>query len=325
MSKQPLPTILFLLVASLAVLLAGCDTKNLGDERDSGSGATPLLLASIGPVAMIAREVVGDDMEVRTLIRNGDPHHYAPKVTDRVAMESAQLVVWLGPAMESVLARQMSLLPADRQLGLLAAGDYEFEGADSGDPHIWLRPRNAAVMAALIATRLAALNPEQADVFRTRARNFSRAMANLQKVQDRALWAYRGVPVVSTHTAYSQFFGPAGVKTESLGSSASHQHGARTMLEKHKAAEDGQARGCLFGEVPENERDRQTAAHLNLGYVALDPLGVGLPPNADYTALMAKLLADARKCLGTIPDTALDAASGAEVETDPETGPNRSE
>lgn len=300
MSKQSHSIIFFLLVTSLAVLLAGCGAGHPDD--DSRGADKPLVMASIGPVAMIAREVAGTDVEVRVLIRNGDPHHYAPRVTDRAAMESAQLVVWLGPQMESVLARQMSLLPADQQLGLLAAGGYEFEGSDADDPHIWLRPRNAAVMAAHIATRLAELNPSQAEALRTRARDFSRTMANLQKVQDRALWAYRDVPIVSTHKAYSQFFGPAGVNTESLGTSASHQHGARTMLEKHEEAESGQVRGCLFGEVPVNARDQQTAAHLNLGYVALDPLGADLPSDADYSALMAQLLADARKCLGAIPD-----------------------
>ena len=300
---RPLRTVLLSLITLLAALLAGCGAGSPDGEREKGGAESPLVLASIGPVAMIAREVAGSDLEVRQLIRNGDPHHYAPRVNDRVAMESAQLVIWLGPEMESVLARQMSLLPAEQQLGLLGAGGYELEGSDASDPHLWLRPRNAAVMAAHIATRLAAMNPAQAEDFRRRARDFSRAMANLQKVQNRALWAYRDVPIVSTHEAYSQFFGPAGVTVESLGTSASHQHGARTMLEKQGVSNNGQLRGCLFGEVPANERDRQTAAHLNLGYVALDPLGNTLPPDADYAALMAKLLADARKCLAEVPDS----------------------
>lgn len=303
MSQQSLRILLLPLITLFVALLTGCGVENPAGKGESRDAGAPLVLASIGPVAMITREVAGGDVELRQLVRNGDPHHFAPGVNDRVAMESAQLVIWLGPEMESVLARQMSLLPAEQQLGLLEAGGYEFEGSDADDPHIWLRPRNAAVMAAHIATRLAQLNPAKAEDFRTRARNFSRAMANLQKVQDRALWAYRDVPIVSTHKAYSQFFGPAGVTIESLGTSASHQHGARTMLEKHRSPANGQEHGCLFGEVPANDRDRQTAAHLNLGYAALDPLGNNLPQDAGYAALMAQLLADARKCLAEVPDS----------------------
>lgn len=294
----------------LSVLVLGVFLQACGEPeatRPVGSGE---IVVSVGPLALITREIAGEDAVVRQLVQGGDPHHYAPKVTDRMAMEKAQLVIWMGPAMESVLARQMSLLPAERQLGLLDAGGYEFDGADRDDPHLWLRPRNAAVMAAHIANRLAQLNPAQADAYRARARDFSRAMANLQKVQDRALWAYRDVPIVSTHKAYGQFFGPAGVKVTSLGGSASHQHGARAILEKQEAVpadggdtgEGDAVRGCLFGEVPANDRDRQTAMNLNLGYQALDPLGSNLPADADYRQLMEQLLADARLCLGRVPD-----------------------
>lgn len=300
---KPFLAQLFILAVTLVLAACGGDkSANKSPQPSADPAEKATLVVSIGPLAMIAREIAGEQVAVRPLIGNGDPHHYAPSVTDRVAMESAQLVVWLGPQMESVLARQMALLPEQQQLGLLAAGGYEFDRADKDDPHLWLRPRNAAVMAAHIANRLAALNPGQAQEFRARARDFSRAMANLQKVQDRALWAYRDVQIVSTHKAYSQFFGPAGVTVNSLSGSSSHQHGARAMLEHRENTEAEAGRGCLFGEVPVNERDRQTAEHLNLGYQALDPLGTQLPADATYPQLMQQLLADARECLGAIPD-----------------------
>ena len=299
---MPKITFLHFFALVLTMAIGACGVEEGGQRQDAGQ--KPQIVASFVPVAMIAREVAGDSAEVHTLVTVGDPHHYAPNVADRAAMERAQLVIWMGPAMESVLARQMALLPAGKQLSLAQAPGYEFDGSDEKDPHLWLRPRNAAVMAAHIATRLAALDPEQAEGYRQRARDFSRQMANFQKVQDRALWAYRDSPVVTTHLAYSQFFGPAGVAARSLSGNASHQHGARVMLEHSvgQGAEQGN-RGCLFGEVPANDRDRQTAAHLGLGYRALDPLGINLPANADYRQLMQKLLADARECLGSIPDT----------------------
>lgn len=300
------PRFLFsrLLLALLGLILAACAKE---DPQQGAAG--PLgdgIVVSIGPLAMIAREIVGTEVPVKQLLHNGDPHHFAPRVSDRVAMENAQIVIWMGPALESMLARQISLLPASKQLALLGTDGYEFEGADKQDPHLWLSPRNAALMAAHIATRLSELNPQQADQYRQRARDFSRAMANLQKVQNRALWGYRDQPIVSTHSAYGQFFGPAGVAVESLNSSSSHRHGARTLLQKHQPVVAGGPTGCLFGEVPANDRDRQTAAHLNLAYQALDPLGSQLPADAGYRQLMEQLLADARSCLGGSPARGLD-------------------
>ncbi len=288
----------YLLLCSLISLLAACDrgTPDAAPEKND-------LVVSMRPLALIAREVAGAEKRVRVLVANGDPHHYAPGVSDRAALESAQLVVWLGPQMESALARQLALLPAERQLQLLEQGGYEFEGASETDFHLWLRPRNAAVMAAHIAGRLAEMDPEQAGAYRQRARDFSRRMANLQKVLDRALWAYRDVPIVVTHDAYGHFFGPAGVETQALSDSARAGHGARAMLELRDVLDKaGAGRGCLFGEVPENARDRQTAENLGLRYAALDPLGTQLSAGSDYEHLVRAWLDQARSCLAEVPD-----------------------
>ncbi|WP_346838335.1 zinc ABC transporter substrate-binding protein [Microbulbifer sp. SAOS-129_SWC] len=293
------PQLLFPLI--LVVCLGGCGQSAPAPQRE--------LLVSVRPLALIAREIVADDMPVQVLVNNGDPHHYAPTVSDRAALERAQLVVWLGPQMEAVLAQQMERVPAQRQLQLIQAGGYEYGGASPHDPHIWLRPRNAAVIAAHIAERLAQQEPARADVYRQRARDFSRRMANLQKVQNRALWAYKGTPIAVTHDAYGHFFGPAGVYTHPLSDSRHSQRGAKTLLQLQGAGD-----GCLFGEVPANDRDRQTAASLGLRYVALDPLGTKLPADADFSALLTQLLADARRCLAEVPDRAAEASPDRAVD-----------
>ncbi|MCX2783927.1 metal ABC transporter substrate-binding protein [Microbulbifer thermotolerans] len=278
----------YLLLLSTLILLAACDRTQPGEQSP--------LVVSIRPLALIAQEIVGDDLPVHLLIENADPHHYAPSVSDRALLERARLAVWLGPEMEAVLAKQMALLPAGRQLPLLRAGGYEFAGANETDAHLWLRPRNAAVIGAHIAERLAELEPSRAEDFRRRARDFSRQMANLQKVLDRALWAYRDMPIVVTHDAYGHFFGAAGVETKALSQTGTASRGAKALLQLQDAGD-----GCLFGEVPENDRDRQLAEHLGLRYVALDPLAVHLAARASYRDLIEQLLAQARRCLAALP------------------------
>ncbi|QFT53017.1 metal ABC transporter substrate-binding protein [Microbulbifer sp. THAF38] len=257
------------------------------------------LVVSVRPLALIAREIAGDNLPVHVLIQGADPHHYAPSVSDRARLERSLLMIWLGPQMEGLLAGQVNSLSEERQLQLLGATEYEYQGANATDPHLWLRPRNAALAGALIAERLAQLQPQQAELYRSRARDFSQSMASLQKVLDRALWAYRDVPIVVTHDAYGHFFGSAGVETRALGNSSGGGHGARAMLDL-----SGVGRGCLFGEVPENTRDRQLAEHLGLEYAALDPLGEQLGPDARYLDLIESLLAQARGCLSEISDQA---------------------
>ncbi|MEW5248621.1 metal ABC transporter solute-binding protein, Zn/Mn family [Microbulbifer sp. 2201CG32-9] len=260
-------------------------------SKEAPPAATEIVV-SMRPLALIAREIVGPDIPVRTLMTGDDPHRYAPSASQRATLENARLVVWMGPELEGVLARQLASLPRQRQLALLDAGGYETAGASAGDPHLWLRPLNAAVIGAHIADRLGELDPAGVEGYRQRARDFSRRMANAQKVLNRALWAYREVPIVVTHDAYGHFFGPAGVRTRALSDSSHTKRGARTLLELQ-----GLGDGCLFGKAPANDRDRQTAASLGLRYGALDLLGSDLPREADYGALVRQLLTDARGCL----------------------------
>ncbi|WP_444915083.1 metal ABC transporter substrate-binding protein [Microbulbifer sp. TRSA007] len=266
-------------------------------ESDSGGE----LVVSVRPLALIAREITGEDIPVRVLVEGADPHHYAPSVSDRAALERALLLVWLGPQMEGVLAKQAALLPAGRQMQLLDIETLEYKGASATDPHLWLRPRNAAIAAAQIAERLAQLQPQQAELFMGRARQFSSAMANLQKVIDRALYGYREVPIVVTHDAYGHFFGSAGVKTHALGDGSGGGYGAKAMLDLSQIGD-----GCLFGDMPANERDQQLAENLGLRYAALDLLGDQLNENADYRELIESLLSQARTCLSQVPDRSKD-------------------
>lgn len=277
----------------MVALSTGCTEQPRGDS----------LVVSIRPLALITREISGDDFPLTVLAGNSDPHHYAPTVADRAQLESAALIVWMGPRLEFALARQLQQ-PAERKLELLAADGYEYSGANPQDPHLWLRPRNAARMAAQIAERLIQLKPQNAAQYRQRARDFSSRMANLQKVLDRALWAYKDTPVVTTHAAYGHFFGPAGMTLNSLSNTDNDPHGAKTLLQLTTKAD-----GCLFGEAPTNGRDQQTAEHLGLRYQALDLLGQQLPAAATYQQFIEQLLADSRNCLGKVSD---QSAPGAE-------------
>lgn len=177
----------FFLFLLAIILLSSCGGPQAERKQQT-------IVVSVRPLALIAQEIAGGDLPVQQLIENADPHHYAPSISDRTLLERARLVIWLGPEMEAVLAKPMAQLPAKRQLRLLSAGGYEFEGANESDPHLWLRPRNAAVIGAHIAERLAELQPQKAETFRRRARDFSRQMANLQKVLDRALWPIEMYP-----------------------------------------------------------------------------------------------------------------------------------
>src|SRR5690606_40425237 len=82
-----------------------------------------LVVTSIRPLTLIARELAGGDAEVRELLTAGeDPHHVALSSSRRRLLARADLVVWVGPGLEAFLAKPLAGLDAERVLTWLPGG-----------------------------------------------------------------------------------------------------------------------------------------------------------------------------------------------------------
>lgn len=90
------------------------------------------VLASIKPLQLLTADIVGDAGEVELLIKPGaSPHHYAMKPSDRRKLDSAHVVAWVGPDLETFL--QKSLRGSDALVLQMAA--TEDEGHEEHDDH----------------------------------------------------------------------------------------------------------------------------------------------------------------------------------------------
>lgn len=66
------------------------------------------IVTSIRPLALLAQELVGSEDEViQLLTADRSPHHYQLTVSDRQKMEQAELIVWVGPELETFLQKPL--------------------------------------------------------------------------------------------------------------------------------------------------------------------------------------------------------------------------
>jgi zinc transport system substrate-binding protein len=150
----------------------------------------PVIITTIKPLAIIAQSAVGDQARVEYLQSAvQSAHEVSLPVSALKKIDQADLIVWIGEMFESRVAKPMALLPADKritvmQLSLIApadagtqekAGDHSDHGHNHGesahsglrahsglgaysalkaDPHVWLNPKNANLIAAEIQQRL---------------------------------------------------------------------------------------------------------------------------------------------------------------------------
>ncbi len=296
--------------------------------------AAPLVMADIAPVQSIAAAVMAGLGEPGLVLPPGaSPHGHALRPSEAAALQDADLVVWVGPALTPWLAGPldalagdagrltlesapgMRLLPARRDGPFDAddhGHDHGHDGGDEGggdeggggvDPHLWLDPRNAAAAAAAIATALGALDPENAPAYAANAESFGAEMAALEAELAAGLAPLRGRPYFVFHDAYHYFedrFGLPAAGAIALGDAEPPRAGRLAGI---RARFETEAVVCVFAEPQFEPRLIATlteGAETRTG--TLDPIGAGLAPGKGlYPALLRGLAADFAACIAPDP------------------------
>jgi zinc/manganese transport system substrate-binding protein len=159
-----------------------------------------------------------------------DPHHVEAKPSLIARARNADLVVATGAELEVgwlPLVIQQAGNPKVRpgQPGHFEAAAYvtlldkparldraEGDVHAAGDPHIQTDPRNIARVATALATRLAELDPANADMYRTRYQAFDDKWRAAIARWEREGAPLRGVPVLVQHKAFTYLIAWLGLK-----------------------------------------------------------------------------------------------------------------
>ncbi|MFB7892940.1 zinc ABC transporter substrate-binding protein AztC [Microbacterium sp. NPDC056044] len=122
----------------------------------SADGERPLVVVSTNILGDVVDELVGDDVEVMTLMRpDADPHSFEISAQDAARLRSADLLVSNGLGLEEGLQQHLDAAAADG-VATFVAGDaidvLAYAEGDAGvpDPHFWTDPaRMTDVVVAL--------------------------------------------------------------------------------------------------------------------------------------------------------------------------------
>lgn len=249
------------------------------------------IVASIKPVALIAQEIVADQGQVTILIpQAASPHQYSLKVSDAKLLAEASLLIWVGEDLETFLTKRLNQagkvpvltlidIPGIHFPASLNATTHDHEGGGDNhqhgehDPHIWLDPDNAIVIAAAITESLIKLRPELAETFKQRRDIFSARIKVVDQQLAKKLAPLAGKGFAVYHEGYQHFVAHYGLKqmayvtlTPDRKPGARHLHQLRTQL-KDQAV-------CLFNEPYYDPKLTDSlAAELGLRTGVLDPIG----------------------------------------------------
>lgn len=276
------------------------------------AGGAPPVVASILPLHSLVAGVMVGAGEPQLLVEGGrSPHNFSLRPSAARALVHAELVVWVGPEMESFLVQPLSE-HRDRDLQLLDLPGLEVLGRDHGaheghhpgagerDPHIWLDPRNAIVITAALVQALAELDPQRGDLYRANGVQQRQRLEALDRKLAQRLAPLAGRPYLVFHDAYRYLEARYGLN--SLGAVVAgpeRRPGARRVQELRAEIQASGAR-CVFSEP---QFQSSLVAVLAEGSRArgavLDPIGADLTPGPDaYFQLMRRLAEGLAGCLG---------------------------
>ncbi len=171
----------------------------------------PRVATDIAPVhslvAMVMQEIATPDL---ILPPGASPHSYALRPSEAFALESADLVFWVGDDLTPWLVGPIETLTG--KAGVITLRDVPGtkvlplrDGETGIDPHLWLDPDNAKTWLQEIAEQLSSSDPENAAIYRE---NTALALAEIDQMaaQIRAqLTQIEGLKYITYHDSFQYF------------------------------------------------------------------------------------------------------------------------
>lgn len=225
---KPCAPIFAVLAAALGAMGAA-----LGSSLPAQADDEPFkVVATIGMIADVVRNVAGDHATVKSIIGQGvDPHLFRPTRADVVKMLDADIIFYNGLLLEGKMtdalirvARKKPVIPVTEELDeadLLEPPEF----LGHFDPHVWMDPAKWALTADVIAEELAAFDPDNASAYRDAAEAYKDQLRELDAYAREVL---ASVPpesrvLVTAHDAFNylarsygfEVLGIQGISTES--------------------------------------------------------------------------------------------------------------
>jgi len=280
--------------AVLAAALAGA-LGLAGCGRSKSETETVKVVATIPPLASLAREVGGERVEVAELLPAGaSPHTFEPVPSLARTAAQARLAVRVGLGLDHWAD---DLLPDD--VPVVTAGTLDgmklVESEGTANPHVWLDPLYAKLIAAALARELTRIDPKGKTTYE---RNLNRCLKELDSLHARIAATVERFPsksYVALHPAWVYFALRYGLERVALIAPAGKEPTPKNLKEVIEAIKRTNARAVFAEPQLSSKAAEVVAEEAGVKVIALDPLG---KPGESYISLMERNLRTMAEAMG---------------------------
>ncbi|MGF6352921.1 zinc transport system substrate-binding protein [Paenibacillus sp. 4624] len=315
-----------LLILSLFVLSA-CGQNNENTAKIVEGKVN--VVTTFYPVYAFTAAIGGEDANVINLLPTGvEPHDWTPKSQDIVNTSKAQLFLYNGAGLEGWVPNFLKSLNSDTKVKsvavsegiklLSAEGDdghghgeeHEDEHADdhadeSGneeqiadhhiDPHTWVSPKSAMIMAENIKDSLVEVDPEHKAGYEQRYEELHTKLEALDQRFTNELASVPNKEIVVSHQAFGYLARDYGLKQHAImGLSPDAEPTGQDIVKLAKLVKDEGIKYIFFEELVSDKLAKTLASEAGVETMVLNPVE-GLTQEQvnnkdDYFTLMQKNL-----------------------------------
>jgi len=178
------------------------------------------IVTSIPPLNALAAGITESISEPTMIIPTGvSHHHYTFKPSTMRTLQNADVLIWIGPNLETFLQKPIHNLsqtttvitiekiPTLQKYGIRNNADWMSEPSlESGiDPHLWLDPQNAIVIIKNVTETFRKLDPENSSTYQKNAAKMIQQINILDQELLKALALLQSKPFLVYHDGYQYF------------------------------------------------------------------------------------------------------------------------
>jgi len=277
------------------------------------------IVVTLKPIYSLVAHLT-DGISTPILLSNNmqSPHHHNILPSERRLIADADMLIWLGPQMETYLSKiiqqqsstiNISLMQVDNLHLLNKRSKHSHISDDQNsfiadkpttdniDQHIWLSITNVKVISRHISEKLIIHDPKNTERYK---QNLEKLLDKIEKKDNeiRNILKDHKQPFIASHDAFQYFekqytlnFIAALHSGDDTNISLKHLKKIKSLIKKNKIQ-------CLTYQQPKPDIISTLEQRTEIKTMALDPLGINLSNNRNaWFEIMQKLAINFNQCL----------------------------
>ena len=310
MKKIITKIISFAIIISLFTACGKEKVKN--NETNEVKENKKVIYTSFYPLQSITKEIVGNKMDVRKLIPNGqEVHHWEPTAQDMKNLSEGSVILVNGLGLESWMdkfkasIKDLNVVEVSKDVNLLKAEEEHEENENHEseekhhhgeyDPHIWLSLRNMKVIAKNICDKVVEMDKDNETYYRENLAKVQNRLDDLDKKYSEQLQNAKIKSIITSHEAFAYLLKDYGLKQipiENLTSDS--EPNLAKMKEVIELAKNEGIKYVFYEELSENKVEetiaKEIGGEVKMLYTIEGQTEEQAKENKDYFELMEENL-----------------------------------